>query len=95
MVKLKQFLYSSFAIQQFIITNDIILYSYYIFNTLGCFDPKEVLPLYRDIASLELLTLVIVKISKNEDLWDRFFKFLIYASKIPDRLLLDHEMLVC
>jgi hypothetical protein len=43
---------------------------------------------------LELLTLVVAKISNNEDLWDRYFKLLVYASKTPARLLLDHEQLV-
>jgi tetratricopeptide (TPR) repeat protein len=63
------------------------------FDKSYSFEKEEYIPLYQDLSSLELLSIMIMKISKDEDLWYNYFKFLVYAEKTPDRLMLDHEIL--
>jgi len=55
-------------------------------------EEKDVHLLYHDISSLELVSLLILKISQNIELWDNYLRFLVYSIKTPQPLLLDHEI---
>lgn len=50
-----------------------------------------VLPKHHDTASLEMLTMLCARLASDLDLWERFARFMVFAERSPQRLLMEHE----